>query len=653
VSFNKDRFSASAAALGAEIWVMLCTCLVAGGWILSAFRQLNVIGYSGVLAITVLLCWRARPNIVGHGLMGRCTRRFRRPLPMLFLVLAGCALVGGLLYAPTNWDALAYRIPRVLHWLDAERWHWIHSNVPRVNIRAAGFEWLMAPLILFTKSDRALFLINFVSFLLLPGLVFSVFTRVGVRPRVAWFWMWLLPGGYVFALQAGSIGNDSFAAVYALAAVDFALRSQTSRRFKDFAFSLLAVGLLTGSKATNLPLALPWFIAVLPQLPFWPRHKPVATFAISVIAGLISFLPTAVLNHLYTGDWTGLSLESAVVRNLTANSPLAGITAHSLLLALHNLVPPFFPFAGWYNQHFPDFLPSAALRVIAENFNNLGVFYVSEMPGEDGVSGAGFGLTMLLIASLATIGGRGLRLGTVPTTGCCRQMALFLAPFIGACVVMARSGFACNRLMAPFYPFLFASALMFVGHRYVVGRRWWRRLSVAAMALSIIVVAATPPRPLFPAGAVFRTLKAHRHASTLLGRAERVYSVYAERGDALREIRQALPPNVKIVGMACSVDDPEVSLWRPFLTRRVVHVVPGDKPKDIRQRGIDYIVLNGDGLGINFKTTIQDWCRSYGAEIMRQWELPKRASGGNEMWYLVKISDAVVEPGLTLRADSY
>ncbi len=652
MSFNKDRFSASTAPLGAEIWIILCTCLVGGGWILSAFGQLNVIGYSGVLAFTAVLCWQRRGNGIRQGVMGRCKERFRRPLPMLFLVLAGCAVVGGLLYAPANWDALAYRVPRVLNWLDAERWHWIHSNVPRVNNRAAGFEWLMAPLILFTKSDRALFLINFVSFLLLPGLVFSVFTRVGVRPRVAWYWMWLLPGGYVFALQAGSIGNDSFAAVYALAGVDFALRGQTSRRFKDFAFSLLAVGLLTGSKATNLPLALPWFIVVLPLIPFWPRHKPVASFAIGVIAGLVSFLPTAVLNHLYTGDWTGLSLESAVVPNLTAKAPLVGITAHSLLLVLHNLVPPFFPLAGWYNQHLPEFLPPAALRIIAENFYSLGVFDLSEMPGEDGISGAGFGLTVLLIASLALIGSNGLRLGTVPTMGSYRQMALFLAPFIGACVVMARSGFACNRLIAPFYPFLFASALMFVGHRYVVGRRWWRRLSVAAMALSIIVVAATPPRPLFPATAAFRTLKAHWPASTLLNRAERVYSVYAKRGDALREIRQALPPNVNIVGMACSIDDPEVSLWRPFLTRRVLHVVPGDKPRDIRQRGIDYIVLNGDGLGINFKTTIQDWCLSYGAEIMRQWELPKRASGGNEIWYLVKISDSVVDPRLTLHADS-
>ena len=56
--------------------------------------------------------------------------------------------------------------------------------------------------------------------------MFSVFTRLGVRRRVAWSWMWLVPTGYCFLLQAGSIGNDLFGAPFALAAVDFALRAK-------------------------------------------------------------------------------------------------------------------------------------------------------------------------------------------------------------------------------------------------------------------------------------------------------------------------------------------------------------------------------------------------------------------------------------------
>ena len=88
-------------------------------------------------------------------------------------------------------------------------------------------------MILFTHTDRFLFLINWISYLLLPGLIFSVFTRLQVRPRVAWWWMWFLASGWCFALQAGSVDNDSLAAVYILAAVDLALRAREKKSAAD------------------------------------------------------------------------------------------------------------------------------------------------------------------------------------------------------------------------------------------------------------------------------------------------------------------------------------------------------------------------------------------------------------------------------------
>ncbi|MEI9864984.1 MAG: hypothetical protein WDN00_10595 [Limisphaerales bacterium] len=103
-----------------------------------------------------------------------------------------------MIYAPTHYTALCYHIPRVLNWLAAGEWHWIHTPVSRMNYPGCAFEWLTAPVLLFTGSDRGLFVINFIPFLLMPGLVYSVFTRLGVRARVAWQWMWLLPTGYGF-----------------------------------------------------------------------------------------------------------------------------------------------------------------------------------------------------------------------------------------------------------------------------------------------------------------------------------------------------------------------------------------------------------------------------------------------------------------------
>src|SRR5204863_6928724 len=115
--------------------------------------------------------------------------------------------------------------------------------------------------------ERWLFLVNLFSFALLPGLIFSVFTRLGVRPRVAWWWMWLVPGGYCYAMQAGSLATDAYAAVYALAAVGFALRCRDTRSAQDLWLSLLSAALLTATKQTNLLLLGLWILPFAQNLP--------------------------------------------------------------------------------------------------------------------------------------------------------------------------------------------------------------------------------------------------------------------------------------------------------------------------------------------------------------------------------------------------
>ena len=224
-----------------RIWIVLSSLLVACGWVLSAFDQLTPAGYGIAFGITIIAIFfggqrkrKSRPPSRPF------RRRFKRIAPALFLVLAVFALLGGILYAPSDGGSAAYRIPRVMAWLTAGQWHWIHVFDARLNIAGCGLEWFFAPLILLTHSDRFLFLPNWFSFLLLPGLIFSVFTRMGIPARVAWWWMWLLPSGWCFALQAGSTLNDSFAAVYALASVDFALRARQSQKITDLCLCLVS-----------------------------------------------------------------------------------------------------------------------------------------------------------------------------------------------------------------------------------------------------------------------------------------------------------------------------------------------------------------------------------------------------------------------------
>ena len=285
-----------------------------------------------------------------------------------------------------------------------------------------AIEWLTAPLLLFTKSDRALFLVNFIPFLLLPGLVFSVFTRLGVRARVAWQWMWLLPTGYNFLLQAGSICNDTFPAVFALAAIDFAARAWRSRRAADLWHSILAAALLTGAKASNLPLLLPWAILIFPVVPLL-RRKPLATLSVLLLSALVSFLPMAVLNNHFCGDWSGAKLEPAF---MVMKDPAVGLYGNPFQLLLDNSIPPVFPLAGWWNQHAPLFMPHF-LTEAADNYFDAGFFSVGELPTEDW-AGIGFGLCLLLVVSvLASFWIR------KKNPGAPGQLARFQTNFAGAC----------------------------------------------------------------------------------------------------------------------------------------------------------------------------------------------------------------------------
>jgi len=177
-----------------RLWLWISVFATIAGWILSLLSQLNRGGYAVFTGFAAIFIWAMRNHWArewqNQGFRPvRFKKRFKRGLPLAFLFLAFLVFLGGLLYAPTNHTALTYRIPRVLQWLAREHWFWIHTSNYRMNDRACGIEWLSAPLLLFTGSDRSLFLLNFLPFLLLPGLVYSLFTRLGVYPRVAWAWM--------------------------------------------------------------------------------------------------------------------------------------------------------------------------------------------------------------------------------------------------------------------------------------------------------------------------------------------------------------------------------------------------------------------------------------------------------------------------------
>jgi len=627
--------STSSAAL--RLWVLFWAFSSCAGWLLSAIGWLRPAGYwaSFGLGSAVLLAFR------GHVLPGRFRwhpARFRRLFPLCYLLLFVAAALGGLLYAPSNPDGLTHRVPRTLNWLAEARWHWIENAPTGFNTRGTGFEWLMAPLLSVLRTDRWIFLLNVVSFALLPGLIYSSFWRLGVRRRAAFHWMWLVPSGYCFLLQAGSIANDLAGAVIALAALDFALRARSSGRVSDAWFSLLAAGLMTNAKASNLTLLLPWGVALLPSIRMLLR-KPLPTVAVALVAVVVSVGPNTYFNLKRLGDWSGASVEAPEFAHLT---PGVAFVGNALNLTAQNLVPPIFPAAGWWNEHFHRTLPSTLLKKLEAGFEPGGAHVkLMEMQLEV-AAGLGFGVCVLLLISMLA----SLRHGACrhSQTNALWERCVRWSAWVSLLVYMLATGLSTSgRLIAPYYCYLLPAFLAWPGHALLVRRRWWRALGIGVFALAAMLLAMNPGRPLWPAERCFTWLAQKKPGSGALRKAALLYQSYSGRWDALAPIRRHLPAQARNVGLISfiSASSIETSLWRPFGQRRIWWLRPASPLDEMKRKGIRFVVVGTDGPearkhNLVFQPWFESWVRENGGSIVAEEHIRLLATGEPSPWYVVE-----------------
>lgn len=624
------------------IWIWFCAYLNCAGWFLSAIRELNAAGYAVALAVWIASLFIIKkvwpsPASSRNFSFWNFLRRFKRPFPLAFLILSVMVFIGGAIYAPNNYDGLAYRLPRVLHWLAAGQWHWVHTTFPRINSRASGIEWVSAPVLALFKTDRLLFLINFISFLLLPGLVFSVLTRLGVRPRAAWHWMWIAPTGYCFLLQAGGIANDSFAAPFALAAVDFALRAKISKNPRDLFSSVLAAALLTGAKTGNMTLLLPWAIAILPCLKFFLR-RPIATVSVCIVSIFASFLPNAFFNARFcNGDWSGLASE-----NIKAHGHIVFRTvANTVLITILNATPPVFPEANRWSSFVQKTIPPKLNLKLQQALTEPEAVSLSapEMQMEEN-AGLGFGLVVLTVVSVlaaAAQGGRPFfKIQFHPAEALWRT-GIVLSPWISLLALLSQSEvYPIGRIAAPYYLLLLPSLLASPFHEQLVKKIWWRVAAFIVFFVAGALLVIVPARPLFPAAAIFEKIHTTHPNSKLLARIAEVYAVYHNRGDAFAPARDILPPGLKVLGFI-TYDDPETSLWFPLGSRTIFHVRPDDSPDYLKGQGVEYILAGSDTLKKHFPD-LNDWLKKMNAQVVQTTQLNLRAAEGPTDWYLIKLN---------------
>jgi len=626
-----DRFRSRCDRLA--IWILWSTWCSAAGWLLSAFGALDRTGYTVALVLFVgaLLLTRgpwtfatARPLF----LLRRST--YRRVLPKLWLALVVMSLIGGLCYHGDNYDYLTYRFPRVLHWWWAHRWYWIDTTTDRMNFSASGFEWLMAPIFVFLQSDRPFFLINFASFLLLPGLVFSVFRRLGARGRTAWWWMWTLPAGLCYALEAGGVGNDMFAGVYVLAAFYYGWKARAGSA-PALALAILSIALLTNCKVSNVPLALPCLALLALDRRALPRDARgwAIILGACLVGLLVSGLPTLVANAHFSGDYGG---DPANRHHVRIGNPLAGVIGNALILVFANFSPPLLPHEITWTFLFPP----SFLHFVVGSYPRFQVFSPALALEETG--SLGLGVTLFLLLSL----GYGLRAHiTSPAPASTREVKWLALATLGAWLFyMAKLGSeAAPRLVAPYYIVTTGVMLGLLPFDGVLTRRKaWRGLAILALVMGLVVVGLNPGRPLIPVPAFSALLHAVHAPAGVAAEWTANAALRAGRFDDMEPLRTSIPDTEKVVGLVGGFDNPQVSLWLPFGSRETVEFDPTCVSRaELLQRNVHYLVVSEEFVRTRYHLSQADLMQKWPSTVVRSEQLIFKTKRDPESWYLLHL----------------
>ena len=616
------------------LWAVAC---VLAGWSLSVLHCLMFAGYVVALPLVMFgLIWLTRvPGITPRQIRRRwgqvLFRRFRRPLPLVFLLVLALVIAGAVIQAPTNYDALTYRLPRMLNWLSTRGWTWIFTNNDRMNYSGTGWEWMALPLLVL-RSDRGLFLINAVGFLLLPGLIFSVFRQAGVTRRAAWAWMWILPAAFGYTLQAGSIGNDLPGAVFCLISVHYGLRARRSGRVEDVWLAGLAAAMMTGIKSSNLPLLLPCLVAVWPALTQL-RRRWAPGVLMAVIALVISVMPTAGLNQKYTGSWTG---DPGNLTRIQIHDPLAALLGNSLLVGQQLLMPPVLPGARQADDRLNQVLPDSWKRKLESGFPRYAMTHLNELPQEEAAS-LGIGITLLLFTAAVAPWCQAKKRQSTGTRKW-NPTAIGLAAWVAALVFMLKMGSEADaRLMLPYYPLVMIPILMLPGQGWLVRSAGWRMLALLVSLSVLPALILTPSRPLWPVQTLSGWLTRQHPDSALARRLTTVYSCYQNRNDLLAPLRAELPDNAVNIGFIAGDNDSDYSLWRPFGRRRVTYLRDDTHLLPAWPADIEWLVVKRSAWPEIADAPLEAWAGQHRMEIVCSVPIRFLASADEETWCLLRV----------------
>jgi len=286
-------------------------------------------------------------------------------------------------------------------------------------------------------------------------------------------------------------------------------------------------------------------------------------------------------------------------------------------------------------NHAADVATPASLAALWDPQFGPGVAYLPELQVEEG-AGLGFGITILLGLSLlgAILGWRRWAKPQAAPSGNMFLRLLCLAPWFSLIFLMAKLDFRSGpRYLAAYYPLLSMGLLLSPAQSRLTRLNWWRSWALFSCALAGLLLVISPARPLWPAACFFQHYGPRLQSSRLASRALDTYAAKGQRSEVFAPVIASLPADAKAIGFYAD-DFPETSLWKPFGSRRILHVKFTDSPEQIRQRGLKYLLLVTDKL----KEPWPEWLARMDARELHTVTLKMWGSLPPFVWHLVELN---------------
>ena len=593
-----------------EWFVFAGAWLVAAGWMLSAFRRLDAPGYGAAFLGFVAAGFLAVRAGLLLPLPAFARRQFRWPrrwIARLFAGLLLATLVGAATHRISHYDTLSYRVPRILQYLAEGRWHWIRTTEFRMNAVSPGIEWLWTPVFALGATERWVNVLGSVYYLFLPGLLFGVWRQSGVAARTAWWWCWILPAGYCYAMQAGGPAVDLPGSIYTLAAMDFALRAWRRRSWRHLCLSLLAVSLMGTLRLMCLPLGLVW---ILPALAAWIRRRPPVLVAAGTgaLALACSFLPGGYFNVKLAGSFRGIPTDAYPA----IKHPLIAIIPNFVWFLFQNIVPPVFP---WYERW--NRWAHSVTAAMGERFEGLPFWGTVERGASE--QNAGLGCTVFLFFVVSAV----LALRYKSEVKTCRP-ALFLwiwtTPWIALAVFAAEMGLAqSGRYLASYYPLLLTPFLAGPGFQSLVRRHAWQRWAGAMVAVTLGLVVFSRQRPVWPLYPLIQAAARLAPGNHTIRKVEEAFA-RTDRTGLIEFLARNLPATETTAGYYAAAGTGELDLAGDTYRRRV-RLIDGTESADwLRERNLRFVLFEEwNPRDADHPTSGLDWLKRVGGgrEIAR------------------------------------